>query len=149
MADERGTIDNTIRAIIEARVTSIWGTTSAIQYPGVDGVVDTNGVYKNEPPTDANWLRVHYEYADTDIMTIAPDSGGLNRTAGTIMLTVFTPIGRGEKALWDLVGTAKTVFDRYHNRIRCGASGAKQKLNQGGFLYVPVTTNFVFYASIS
>ena len=149
MADERPTIDNTIRAIIEARVNTVWNGLTAVQYPAVDGLVNSIGALIDEPPTDANWLRVHYEYADTDILTIAPDSGGLNRTSGVIMLTVFTPIGSGEKALWDLVGTAKTVFDRYHNKIRCGASGAKQKLNEGGFLYVSVTTNFVFYASIS
>jgi len=149
MSAETSTIDNTVRAIIENRVKTIWGTTTVIQWPGVLGVGGDVSAATDLPPTQADWLRVSWEYAGTSIATIGADTSGLDRTTGVIVLTVFTRSGVGDARLWTLVGTAKTVFNRYNNVIRCGASGAGRKLQQGGWTYAPVITNFEFYSSIT
>jgi hypothetical protein len=149
MADERPTIDETIRATIEMRVESVWAGRTKIQWPGVDGIGGDTEEASELPPTGAEWLRVSYEYAETDIATIAPDSGGLNRTSGVIALTVFTPSGLGMAPLLALAGPAKSIFDRYNNKIVCGASGIKHKPPRGGWNSANVVTPFHFYASIT
>lgn len=149
MASETATIDNTVRAIIETRVQAIWGATTPIQWPGVMGVGGDSGGASEYPPSNSDWLRVNWKYAGTDMATIGADTSGLDRTVGIISLTVFTPSGVGNARLWELVGIAKRVFNRYNNVIRCGASGAKDLLQQGGWTYAPVITNFEFYSSIT
>lgn len=78
MAFALATATNDARAVIEARLAAQWVSgddyRTAIQYPAVLGLIDTDGAVIMSPPTDTAWLKL-----DVSIHAASSRCGELRR----------------------------------------------------------------------
>jgi len=121
---------------------------SAIQYPGVLGLVDTNGAVISAPPTNTPWLKLDIVNGDTFPATFGGPVG-LNRVIVLIQLSVFVPRNQGQQQINTLIGFAKAIFSRYQlSGLRCLESSVID-LDGGGWLAKAARTPCEFYEEVN
>lgn len=91
---------NDVRAVIEGRIAAEMA--AAPVYPVS---------YQNvpfTPPNNAPWLQAFIRFGDNAYATLT----SFNRHNGTLVVNIFTPIGNGAAANFDIAERIKDLFDR-------------------------------------
>ena len=148
MALPVATARQSIQSAIEQRVEAQWldggNLRTAVQFPGVVGLKDTNGQIITAPPPGAPWLQVDVIWGASLEATFGTIAENIN--AALIQLSVFVPRSLGKAQLNTLVGLAAAIFDRYNaNNLRCRASDLGPDIGSGGYLQGTARTRFEFY----
>lgn len=76
------------RALMWARLVSVWGSTTAIARDGVNGPK-----YARAPGTP--YIRPHFEDDAAEWVAIGPATGNRSRAYSTLVIEVFVPVGTG------------------------------------------------------
>lgn len=150
--DETSRLD--VGRVIEARLASGWTNAgayrTAIQFPSVLGLIDTNmTTILSTPPTGADWIKLDIVDGDTEAVTFGGTSGQ-NRCDGLIQVMLFTPKQAGDKQLFTLGGLLKQIFNRYHaNGLHCNASALRKIDDEKGWLRAIVRTPFEYFEEVT
>lgn len=143
-----------IGRVIEARLASGWTSSgsyrTAIQFPSLVGLVDTNTTtILLIPPTGADWIKLDILDDDTEAFSFGGTSGQ-NRCFGMIQIMLFSPKQFGDKQLLTLGGLLKPIFNRYHaSGLKCDASNLRKIDGEKGWNRVIVTTPFVYFEEVT
>lgn len=148
------TAQSSAHQAIEARLVAQWVDGSlyrtAIQFPGVLGLVDTDKTtIIATPPTNTAWLKLDVIHGDTEAATYGGTSGS-NLTVAIIQLTLFVPRQRGMAQMNELAGLARVIFNRYHaNGLRCNASSFQLLPDDKGWMAGMVRTVCEYFEEVT